>query len=82
MKKKMEGSRKYKGKRSKFLLSEFGIHFGTDATKLENWKALCLELAIQNPIKASLNDGSEIWNSDFLHSFQKLNFGRPSQKCM
>lgn len=46
------GSRKYRSELSKFLESEFAIHFGTDATKLENWQALCLELKIQNSIQS------------------------------
>jgi hypothetical protein len=46
------GSKKYKSERSNFLESEFGIHFGTDATKLENWQALCIELKIHNPIQS------------------------------
>lgn len=46
------GSRKYRSELSKFLESEFAIHFGTDATKLENWQALCLELKIQIPIRS------------------------------
>ncbi|KAJ5154412.1 uncharacterized protein N7500_009851 [Penicillium coprophilum] len=46
------GSRKYRSGLSKFLESEFAIHFGTDATKLENWQALCLELKIQDPIQS------------------------------
>lgn len=47
-----EGSKRFKSERSKFLESEFGIHFGTDATKLENWQALCLEVKIPNPIRS------------------------------
>ncbi|KAJ5757567.1 uncharacterized protein N7511_006261 [Penicillium nucicola] len=47
-----EGSRRYKNERSKFLRSEFSIHFGTDATKLENWQALCVELEIIDPIQS------------------------------
>jgi hypothetical protein len=46
------GSRKYKGERAKFLVSQFEAHFGTDATKLENWQALCVEVKIQSPTES------------------------------
>ena len=47
-----QGSKKYKGERAKFLVSQFDAHFGTDATKLENWQALCVELGIRSPIES------------------------------
>jgi hypothetical protein len=47
-----KNSRKYKSERAKFFTSEFGVHFGTEATKLENWQALCLELEIHSPIQS------------------------------
>lgn len=47
-----EGSKRYRREHSKFFASEFGIHFGTDATKLNTWQALCLELEIRNPIQS------------------------------
>lgn len=47
-----QGSKKYKRERAKFLVSQFDAHFGTDATKLENWQALCVEVKIQSPIES------------------------------
>ncbi|KAJ5184207.1 hypothetical protein N7492_001823 [Penicillium capsulatum] len=47
-----EGSKRYKRERSKFFESEFGIQFGTDASNLANWQALCLELEIKSPIQS------------------------------
>ncbi|KAJ5126092.1 hypothetical protein N7448_005402 [Penicillium atrosanguineum] len=44
------GSKKYKHERSDFLASEFNIHYGSDATKLENWQRLCIELDIGQAI--------------------------------
>ncbi|KAJ5519883.1 hypothetical protein N7463_000336 [Penicillium fimorum] len=47
-----QGSKKYRSERAKFLVSEFDAHFGTDATKLENWQALCVEVKVQSPTES------------------------------
>ncbi|KAJ5592214.1 hypothetical protein N7537_009118 [Penicillium hordei] len=47
-----QGSKKYNRERARFLASQFDAHFGTDATKLENWQALCAEVKTQSPTKS------------------------------
>ncbi|KAJ5372866.1 hypothetical protein N7517_004872 [Penicillium concentricum] len=47
-----QGSKKYRSERAKFLVSEFDTHFGTDATKLESWQALCVEVKVQSPTES------------------------------
>lgn len=43
-------SKRYRRERASFLASEFNIHYGSNATKLENWQALCIELGICDSI--------------------------------
>ncbi|KAJ5974693.1 hypothetical protein N7481_011903 [Penicillium waksmanii] len=43
-------SRRYRKERANFLASEFNIYYGSNATKLENWQALCVELDISDSI--------------------------------
>lgn len=45
-------SKRYKREWSFFLSSEFNIHYGSHATKLENWQALCIELGICHSIES------------------------------
>lgn len=45
-------SKKYKLEQRRFLVSEFNIHYGTEATKLKNWQALCIELEICQSIES------------------------------
>ncbi|KAI9701769.1 MAG: hypothetical protein M1836_001112 [Candelina mexicana] len=37
----------YRENRGRFYASEFDEHWGTDATKLQNWQALCAEVKIE-----------------------------------
>ncbi len=39
--------KKYHQNRSRFYASEFDHHYGSDATKLENWQSLCIEVEIE-----------------------------------
>jgi hypothetical protein len=45
-------SKRYRKERANFLASEFNIHYGSNATKLENWQALCLELDMTDSIRS------------------------------
>jgi hypothetical protein len=42
---------RYRKERAKFLASEFNIHYGSNAKKLENWQALCVELDTSDSIR-------------------------------
>lgn len=57
------GSKKYKSEWSHFLSSEFNIHYGSHATKLENWQALCIELGICHSIE-SISKCRKVGSSD------------------
>lgn len=78
-----EGSKRYKRERSKFFESEFGIQFGTDASNLANWQALCLELEIKSPIQ-SISQCRKvcyiIFFFFFIFSFSKLNIFKALSK--
>lgn len=56
-------SKRYKREWSDFLSSEFNIHYGSHATKLENWQALCIELGICNSI-GSISKCRKVGSSD------------------
>lgn len=45
-------TKRYRRERSDFLGSEFSKHYGSDATKLENWQSLCMELDIGRSIES------------------------------
>jgi hypothetical protein len=45
-------SKKFNREKSLFFASEFNIQYGSNATKLENWQALCIELDICHSIES------------------------------
>jgi hypothetical protein len=45
-------SKKFKREKSLFFASEFNIQYGSNATKLENWQALCIKLDICHSIES------------------------------
>jgi len=44
------GSKKYREMKAECFSLEFSTHYGTDATKLENWQGLCAELGITEDV--------------------------------
>ncbi|PSN59007.1 hypothetical protein BS50DRAFT_509359 [Corynespora cassiicola Philippines] len=44
------GSKRFSKMRAECFRSEFAVYFGNDASRLQNWQSLCLELGIRENI--------------------------------